>query len=156
MRKVLVFILILCIKSCSPKKNTRMEFTKNPIPDTGIISSQGVDPGELFSKYSDSVNHFQNGKKLPEFLFNAYLDYENPWLTDHNNWSIRKMIFDSTRNLVFLQSIITSKDVRLKEIPDSNSVSNKILYSAIPYTNLSNFELAKKRLSEIKKSKKFQ
>jgi len=102
--------------------------------------------------YRDSINQFQPGMKLPEFLYNPFLDYENPWLTDHHTWSIRKMIFDSTRNVDILLAIINSKDVRLMELADSNSVEDKALFNAIPFTNLSNFELAKRRYSEINKN----
>ena len=110
------------------------------------------DPEKLFNSYLDSVKFFKSGMLIPQFFYNHLLDYEHPWLMNHHTWSIRKKIFDSTFNLQLLNLIVSSFDPAFKKIIDSITIPDKTLFDAIPYTNISNYELAKNRLLEIKTS----
>lgn len=116
------------------------------------ISVHWTQPSELLPNLIDSVNHFKKEEKLPDFLYNYNMDYDHPWLTDHFSLSLRKLIFDSTKNIDLLNTIINSMDPRLRRIVDSTEVSDKNLLRALPFREKSNFEMAELRLKELKKS----
>jgi hypothetical protein len=156
MKKKLIYLLIFSVISCSTKKDTK-SLTLLPIKsleDTTFFSGNlKGSPDSLFPIYMSSVNKFKPGMSIPSFFYNPLLDYENPWIADHHTWSLRKMIFDSTENISLLNVIIKSNDFRLKQIVDSNSVDDKLLLNAIPYSKISNYEMARQRLQNLNKVK---
>ena len=154
MKYLVIWLIVFLAGNCSPKRNTnkKIEIIATPVTELDVISIKKIDPETIFLTCLDSVNQYQPGMKLPNFLYNPLLDYEHPWLSDHHTWSIRKMIFDSIKTPAILKAIINSNDLRLRQVIDSNVVDNKMLLRAIPYTKLSNYEFAKMRLSELNKN----
>jgi hypothetical protein len=137
---------------CSSKKGKsgQLSIQQDTIPSFANITVERESPSALFPVLLDSTNKFKPEEPIPHFFYNHLLDYEYPWLTDHNSFSLRKLIIDSTRNREVLKAILMSSDLRLKKIADSTEVSNVSLLNALPYRNLSNYELVRLRLSKIK------
>jgi hypothetical protein len=151
MLKNLLYFLLVMACSCSSRHNAKKGWVLDSIPRPTSFGTKRVSPWIVFNACLDSAKSFKPGMALPAFFYNYLLDYENPWLGSHHSYSIRKMIFDSTNDVHILREIIVSKDPRLKTIADSSMVSLKELLNALPYKELSNYEMAKRRLSELQK-----
>lgn len=150
MRNLLSVLIIIVLAACNSRSSKPAEFT--PVEykgDTMIHVRLKGNPDSLLPVYMDSARNYQQGMPIPGFFFNHLLDYENPGLTDHRTWSLRKTIFDSTQNKFLLRSIIESGDQRLRAIADSNDVQDKTILSALPYAAISNYSMAVQRLKEL-------
>lgn len=148
----LILLIPFCIQIIScvwDKKKSEIKSDNIIIDNSSTNMKLRYSPDSLFVVFYDSVKNFQLGMPLPNFFYNHLLDYQNPWLTDHNTLSLRQMLFDSTQNTELLRVIIASDDGRLRMIVDSEMVSNKELLRAIPYVSKSNYEMAISRLKSI-------
>jgi hypothetical protein len=150
--KIIVAILLMTfLARCNSGADKKIRLEVPP--------RSGIDSGHteikqamtLLPKYKDSMNNYKLGWTLPTFLYNDRLDLEYPWQTDHNVYSLRKRVFDSTTNVDVLNAIINSADVRLSKIADPDSVYSKKEIEATPYSKISTRELAKKRIRELAK-----
>lgn len=143
--------MIVFLSNCSSKDKKQKEqlvFHSDSISAIGTVSVEKVSPSAVFAILLDSANTYKPGDSIPFFFYNYLLDYEYPWLTDHRQLSIRKLVIDSTRNKGLLKAILASKDLRLKMILDSVEVSNTNLLNALPYRNISNYDLVLKRMKQ--------
>lgn len=144
-----IIIVSVFILSCVSKRNKKFEspFHPDSVSLNTTVSLIKEDPQSVFDRLLDSANSFKVGDSLPAFLYNHLLDYEYPWLTDHRDISIRRLIIDSTENNSLLKAIFNSSDLRLKKIADSSEVSRPSLLSLLPDRNLSNYDLVVRRLA---------
>ena len=135
---------------CASKKgkSSKLPIQLDTIPQFANITVERESPSALFSVLLDSANKYKPEAPIPDYFYNYLLDYEHPWLTDHNSFSLRKLIIDSTSNNEVLKAIFMSSDLRLKKIADSVEVSDVSLLNALPYRNLSNYNMAKMRLKK--------
>ena len=147
------FLVAIFFLGCSSKKQTDIKFDikLDSIPKFANIVVERESPSVLFPILLDSANKFKKEDPIPHFFYNHLLDYEYPWLTDHNSFSLRKLIIDSTTNKEILNSILMSSDPRFKKIADSAEVSSVNLLNALPYKNLSNYDMVQMRLKSINK-----
>lgn len=151
MKKIINIIIVSVLMSCSSNESRNKELTINiDSTSTPNIEVTRELPDKVFLRLLDSANAFKEGDPLPFFLYNHLLDYEYPWLTDHNDFSIRKLIIDSTTNMHFLEAVVSSNDVRLKRTADSSEVEVVALLEALPYRRLSNYDLVRMRLERKK------
>ena len=124
-----LIVLIFVVLGCDSKKGVKLE----PLPRTDTDFSSLLvtinTASTLFAVYLDSVNSVDSLKLIPSFLYNDLLDYENPWVTDHGTFSLRKMLFESTTNTYLLKRILESDDIRFGNISSfNNSVADKHLF----------------------------
>lgn len=150
MKKMIFFLGAIIFIGCSSKKgkNSKLPIQLDTIPQFANITVEKESPSTLFSVLLDSANKFKPEDPIPSFFYNYLLDYEYPWLTDHNSFSLRKLIIDSTSNNEVLRAILMSGDLGLKKIADSVEVSDISLLNALPYRNLSNYDMAKMKLKK--------
>lgn len=147
---MIFFLGIVIFIGCLSKKekNNKSSLQLDTIPQFANISVEKKSPSALFSVLLNSANNFKPKDPIPDFFYNHLLDYEHPWLTDHNSFSIRKLIIDSTSNTEVLKAILISGDLRLKKIADSVEVSDINLLNALPYRNLSNYDMVRVKLKK--------
>jgi hypothetical protein len=150
MGSLLRVLIIIVLSACNSGTSKPAEVTLAEYKgDTMVHAWLKGSPDSLLPVYMDSVRNYQQGMPIPGFFFDHLLDYDNPGLTDHRTWSLRKTIFDSTQNKFLLQSIIESGDQRLRDIADSNEVQDKTILRALPFAGISNYAMAVQRLKEL-------
>lgn len=154
MKKIFFYSLLLLGMGCvsDSKSDTALKVDLESVPDVANVTVEKAPPLELARVLADSANKSKD--YIPHFFFNHMMDYENPWLADHRDFSVRKLIFDSTNNILLLKKILESADPRLKKTVDSLEVSDLQLLQALPFRNLSNYKMAQIRLTELQKEKK--
>ena len=130
------------------RQNKSFTFSSEPVPSSYSFLIEQEHPVIRFQRLLDSANGYRLGDSIPDFFFNHRLDYEHPWLTDHHQFSIRKMVIDSTTNLGLLRTILSSNDPRLRKIVDSSEVTSKRLLNGLPFKATSTYQLVQERVSK--------
>jgi hypothetical protein len=154
MRKLIfVFTVVFILPYCKEKDSNKQKLIPYVLSEDwdDIETLDHPHPWDVFAKCVDSARQFRSGMQLPSFFSNHRFDCENPFLTDHLTASIRKMVFDSIQNIDLLNAIVNSDDSRLRLIVNSNTLAEKGWLKAIPYRNVSTYEMAKNRLLELGK-----
>lgn len=156
MIKIIFYIfLIFCIGCVSNSEESKnLKVNPDSLHINPEISVTIMTPERLALQYIDSSNNFREGDSIPSFFYNYLLDYQNPWNTFHQEFSIRKVVLDSTHNIRLLRKIINSLDPLLKETVDSSDVSDLQQLRILPFYKISNYQLAKERLRELESNYK--
>jgi hypothetical protein len=142
------------------------------------ITSQGQDSADSLSherlfcwravdvtvnRYADSLNFWSPKLALPEFLFDAELDWTYLQLftkcsKEPERVSLRRAIFDRVLSVRALKAIVHHTDSRLDMKYDPEQLKARIgpsihsySFPIIPHMQLTTRDLAKRRLSDIER-----
>ncbi len=137
-------------KYCSSKKIGVID----SIPSFHLIKhlkgSEGGIADRIFNIYLDSLENYKESDSLPQFLFNINFDSEYYFLLyGLNHYSIRKLLIDSTDNLVVLKKIMSSAYLEFTIPPNHTELYRKVKKPS-DYSSYSLKDLVRMKLKKIK------
>ena len=138
MKKFLFYGVLFFSVGCTfdAQKKTHLKADLDSVSNIVNITVQKISPADLTRVLIDSSNNYKEKEDLPAFFYNYMLDYENPWLTDHRDFSVRKLVFDSTKNIHLLKAILESADARLRRTVDASNVDDSQLLNSLPFRGI--------------------
>lgn len=142
MFRTLIIILLILASICGIAQDSLMQ------TNVGIRIDRKEQRTIIIQTFADSINSTVDNN-LPNFIYDECFDYNNSLLEGfHSNLSSRWKVLEKVTNLFALETILNSNDKSLKA-KCSKSFNKEIM--EMQFARKSYFQLAKKRLKEIKK-----